>query len=411
MVAESAMYDRPIAERHRLIFYLGNLDAFDGNIICRDAFEQPPFHPQFDRLFASGIDPVNGPLPADGPADWPSIDEVHAYNARARQDVDECLQSATFVNSQHAFTEKGKVFWAVIEHRLMHVETLSYMFHWLPAGVKHGSNRASGERALPPAPRQVHIPAGGAMLGFPSRGPFLFGWDNEFERHSVAVPEFLVDAYNVNNEQYLEFLNAGGYQERSLWTDDAWEWIRNSGVKHPRFWIETGNGWLYKSMFEDIPLPLAWPVYVSHAEASAYVRWAGKSLPTESQFHRAAFGSPGGSERLFAWGDSLPEIIGANFDFRSWTPDPVGSGLQSSFGVHDLVGNGWEWTSTVFEPFPGFKPFPFYPGYSFNFFDGKHYVLKGASPRTAALLIRPSFRNWFQPFYPNVYATFRCVET
>jgi formylglycine-generating enzyme required for sulfatase activity len=83
---------------------------------------------------------------------------------------------------------------------------------------------------------------------------------------------------------------------------------------------------------------------------------------------------------------------------------------QSAFGVAGLVGNGWEWTSTKFGPFPGFEAFPFYPGYSANFFDGEHYVMKGASSRTASLLLRRSFRNWFQPFYPNIYAGFRCVE-
>jgi len=85
-------------------------------------------------------------------------------------------------------------------------------------------------------------------------------------------------------------------------------------------------------------------------------------------------------------------------------------GRASAFGIYDLVGNGWEWTGTPFAPFKGFEPFPFYPGYSANFFDGKHFVMKGASPRTAASLVRESFRNWFQPHYPNVYATFRCVE-
>ena len=255
IVAQSAMYDRPIAERHRTIFYLGHLEAFDGNMICHASFELPPFHPEFDRMFAFGIDPVNGHLPDDSPSDWPSMEEVLSYNARVRQRVDECLQRATLVNSQNPYVENGQIFWAIIEHRLMHAETLAYMFHWLPAGLKHGPTGARGVRAVPPAPRQVHIPSGEATLGFRPGGPFSFGWDNEFDRHSVAVPEFLVDAYNVTNQQYLEFLNAGGYQERSLWSDDAWKWIRSSDVKHPRFWMETGNGWLYKAMFEDIPLP------------------------------------------------------------------------------------------------------------------------------------------------------------
>ena len=166
-------------------------------------------------------------------------------------------------------------------------------------------------------------------------------------------------------------------------------------------------------MFGEIRLPLEWPVYVSHAEATAYANWLGRKLPTEAQFHRAAYGTPEGTrERSYPWGEEAPGPSKGNFDFKSWDPLPVGAhpAGASVFGVHDLVGNGWEWTRTEFAPFPGFTTMPFYPGYSANFFDGKHYVMKGGSPRTAACMLRRSFRNWFQPHYPYVYATFRCVE-
>jgi formylglycine-generating enzyme required for sulfatase activity len=152
-------------------------------------------------------------------------------------------------------------------------------------------------------------------------------------------------------------------------------------------------------------------VYVSHAEASAYARYVGKSLPTEAQFHRAAYGTPEGSERAYPWGSSPPDPERGNFDFQYWDPVAVASypGGRSALGVDDLIGNGWEWTSSLFAPLTGFEPFPFYPGYSANFFDGQHYVMKGGSPRTAACMLRRSFRNWFQAHYPFVYASFRCV--
>jgi formylglycine-generating enzyme required for sulfatase activity len=164
-------------------------------------------------------------------------------------------------------------------------------------------------------------------------------------------------------------------------------------------------------MFGEVSLPLEAPVYVSHAEASAYVRWAGKSLPTEAQFHRAAYGTPEGAEREFPWGNEAPDSRHGNFNFQHWDPTPVGAYPDgaSAFGVHDLVGNGWEWTSTPFAPFGGFQAFPFYPGYSADFFDGKHFVMKGGSARTAACMLRRSFRNWFQPHYPYIYATFRGI--
>ena len=165
-------------------------------------------------------------------------------------------------------------------------------------------------------------------------------------------------------------------------------------------------------MFDEVPLPLDWPVYVSQAEASAYARRAGKALPTEAQWQRAAYGMPDGSERSYPWGVDAPGAKLGNFDFHRWDPTPVGAfpAGQSAFGVADLLGNGWEWTSSLFEPFPGFEPFPFYRGYSADFFDRQHYVLKGGSARTAACMLRRSFRNWFQPHYQYVYAGFRCVS-
>jgi formylglycine-generating enzyme required for sulfatase activity len=156
-------------------------------------------------------------------------------------------------------------------------------------------------------------------------------------------------------------------------------------------------------MFREIPLPPDWPVWVTWNQAAAYAEWAGKRLPTEPEFHLAAYG-PAGREH------AAPEALRDNFDFERWDPIPVHAAGLNTSGVAGAVGNGWEWTSTVFGPFPGFEPFSFYPGYSANFFDGEHYVMKGASPRTAACMTRPSFRNWFRPEYPYVYAGFRVVE-
>jgi len=165
-------------------------------------------------------------------------------------------------------------------------------------------------------------------------------------------------------------------------------------------------------MFEPIPLPLAWPVYVSHAEAEAYARWRGVRLPTEAEFQRAAYGTPEEDERPFPWGDAPADARHGVFDFTGWDPAPTGSHPdgRSAWGVDDLVGNGWEWTSTPFAPFPGFRAMAAYPEYSADFFDGDHFVMKGASSATARELLRPTFRNWFRARYPYVYATFRCVR-
>jgi iron(II)-dependent oxidoreductase len=215
----------------------------------------------------------------------------------------------------------------------------------------------------------VHIPAGTALLGTPRTH---FGWDNEFPAHRVHVPEFTIDALNVTNGEYREYMQA-------------------TGAKAPHFWTDDGR---FRGLFELQPLNLDAPVYVTHDEAAAYARWKGKRLPTEPELERAT-------------GDSIPE---GNFGFANYGPVSVGSYAPNSWGVYDLYGNGWEWTSTVFDGFPGFEPMPSYSLYSTDFFDGAHYVMKGASPVTARELVRRGFRNWFRPNYPYVYATFRCVQ-
>ncbi len=166
-----------------------------------------------------------------------------------------------------------------------------------------------------------------------------------------------------------------------------------------------------RGVFEELPLPRSWPVYVSHDQAAAYAAWSGVRLPSEAEFHRAAYGTPDGQDRIYPWGDTVPNALHGNFDFERFDPEPVDAhpAGASAWEIEDLIGNGWEWTSTVFGPFPGFEPMASYPQYSADFFDGRHYVMKGASPVTARELVRPSFRNWFYSDYPYMYAKFRCV--
>ena len=413
LVHRASLYDRPIPERHRFIFYVGHVEAFDWNLLRESVFGLKSFRPEFDRLFAFGIDPVGGGLPSDQQSDWPSLETVQDYVSRIRIALDEKLTHG--ILESHART-RGDISLdtllnVAIEHRLMHAETLAYMLHQLPFDkkVRQPGQPALATTAVPH--RMVEIPAGVATVGL-SRNAQSFGWDNEYEAHSAVVPAFEIDQFMVTNRQYLDFVNAGGYETRAFWTDTDWNWKTNQGVSHPVLWKKANNLWLYRSMSEELPLPLDWPVYVSHAEATAYARWAGKSLPTEEEWHRAAYGTPDGRERTYPWGSGALDANFGNFDFDRWDPTPVNAHPtgQSAFGVHGMLGNGWEWTSTIFAPFPGFEPFPFYRGYSADFFDGKHFVMKGGSAHTAACLLRPTFRNWFQAHYQYVYAGFRCVS-
>ena len=410
IVRPDSLYERPIPERHRIVFYLGHLEAFDWNLL-REPLGLKVFHPEFDRLFAFGIDPVDGGLPSDQPTDWPSIDQVRGYDQQIRRALDDAVDSAG-PGRGHEGENRRVLLNVAIEHRLMHAETLAYMLHQLPLDRKVGPPSTPRTHSAPVAPGMVEVPAGAATLGIP-RDNGHFGWDNEFQENTVEVPAFGIDRYKVTHREFLRFVDAGGYEERSFWTDPDWAWRTAQNVTHPAFWLRSEDRWHLRTMFDEIDLPLDWPVYVSHAEASAYARWAGKALPTEAQWHRVAYGTPRGKERQYPWGSKPPQgPTYGNFDFQSWDPTCVNASPEgrSALGAEDLLGNGWEWTSTVFQPFPGFEPFPFYPGYSANFFDGQHFVMKGGSPRTAACMLRRSFRNWFQPHYPYVYAGFRCVS-
>jgi len=413
-----AYYTRPIALRNPIVFYEGHLPAFSVIAMLKRGLGRPGVDAQMERLFERGIDPdsVDQAVPRSGAGTvWPSRDEVLAFGRRADEAIIDALGRATFDLSggEHRAMRRGEAIFTALEHEAMHQETLLYMWHRLPHELKRAPRALRYERGGdPPAHASVAIPGGVATLGA-DRAAIPFGWDNEFGRHRIEVEAFEIDVHNVTNADFLEFVDAGGYRTRELWSETGWEWRECEGIAHPAFWVRDGSRWDWRGMFENIALPPAWPVYVSGEEAAAFARWRGRRLPTEAEYHRAAFGTPGRSdtdaERDFPWGDAAPDATRGNFDFASWEPVPVGARPlgASAWGVQDLVGNGWEWTSTAFAPFRGFESMASYPEYSADFFDGQHYVIKGASPATARELVRRSFRNWFRPNYPFVYAKFR----
>lgn len=398
LLTPAALYTRPVAERHRLIFYLGHLEAFDWNLLA-PRLSLSSFAPHLDQLFAFGIDPTNGNLPTDQPSDWPSHGEVLAYVANVRHRLD--AELATLADAAPA-----EFLACAIEHRLMHAETLAYLFHRLPYTQKLPQSQTILPSVAPQPNTWVPIPAGEVALGRPDSGS-SFGWDNEFGELRTAVAPFEMQAQAVSNGEYLEFMEAGGYRNPTIWRNEDWSWIEAQNIKHPAFWLPAGEAstghaqWSWRGMFEPLPLPLDAPVYLSWAEAQAYAHWRGWRLPTEAEWQWAAYGE---SLLDFPLGEGLPYAT-------AWDPLPP-SALAANFrGLVGLLGNGWEWTASLFAPFPGFAARDYYPGYSADFFDHKHFVLKGASVRTPTRLRRRTFRNWFQPHYPYVYATLRCVRT
>jgi iron(II)-dependent oxidoreductase len=413
MLVPEAYHDRPIALRNPIVFYEGHLPAFSVNTLLKKGLGEPGLDPRFEILFERGIDPDDVSAVPGAPAAWPPRGQIQAYGERADRAIVEALETKDVTRGDNPVLARGLAAYTILEHEPMHQETLLYMWNRLPYEKKKAPKRTprpvlGGD---PPARATVRVPAGRATLGA-KRDDIPFGWDNEFSERVVEVPEFEIDVDDVTNRDFLEFVRAGGYEREDLWSEEGWGWRVENDVRHPAFWERSGDDWTWRGMFEALPLPPAWPVFVSHAEASAYARWRDSRLPTEAEFHRAAYGTRSGSERSYPWGEEAPDRTRGNFDFARWDPAPVGSfpAGASAWGVRDLLGNGWEWTSTVFGPFPGFEPMPSYPVYSADFFDGKHWVMKGGSFATTTPLLRRSLRNWFRGNYPYVYATFRTVR-
>ncbi len=422
ILTDEAWPEQPIPLRQPFLFYLGHLPAFAWNQIGRRLLQRTAFRPEFDSLFERGIDPVG--VDAYAPrASWPERDAVLQYRDCVRGALASSLDSA-------AGSEVGAAVAMVIEHEQMHHETLLYMVQELDHALKRRPEAwpglAEGIDASPV--RAIEVPEGETVLGA-DRGALPFGWDNEFPAQRIQVAAFVIDDRPVSNGDWLAFAEAGGYRDHRLWRDEDWEWVKRRALRMPHGWRREPAGEVLepaaddlsparlrvRTLLEDVPFERAasWPVAVSWAEAAAFTRWRRARLPSEAEWQRAAYGEPRGGARPWPWGDDPLRREHANAAFSRGSPAPTAlqAAGASAWGVKDLLGNGWEWTATPFAPLPGFRPMPSYPGYSADFFDGRHFVLRGGSWATEVGLLRPSFRNWFQPHYPYVFSKLRCART
>jgi formylglycine-generating enzyme required for sulfatase activity len=390
-LSPAAYRQAPIPLRHPFVFYDGHLPAFSYIVLHRKALGGAPLDAEAEALFQRGIDPAD--VDSAGRLQrtvWPDHDTMRRLIAGWDAAILDDLSRAPLNDEANPLLAGAQSVFTILEHEPMHHETLLYLVAQVPFEHKSGPPLVVEDR-MPPPCDPIAIPAGRATLG--KHRDAGFGWDNEHDEHVVDVAAFSIDVHDVTNGEYLAFVRAG--------------------AAPPPFWIERDGEVRLRTVYGEIPLPPSWPVYVTQREATAFATWCGARLPTEAEYHRAAFGTPDGNERAFPWGDAAPTSEHGNFDFRRFDPEPIGSSPAgvSAWGVHDLIGNGWEWTSTPFAPFDGFTPMASYPVYSADFFDGHHYVMKGASPVTSHHLVRRSFRNWFYADYPYMFATFRRVYT
>lgn len=260
----------------------------------------------------------------------------------------------------------------------------------------------------------AHIPGGKFILGANRDAPFVF--DNEKWAHEIDVVPFNMARTPVTEFQFAEFVEAGGYFRPELWSEQGWAWRKAAQADSPVYWRRGPNGWQRRHFNSWVDLdPYRPAMHVNFFEAEAYCNWADRRLPTEAEWEAAAVGQLGPDETLslqrrkWPWGDEPPDPTRANLDAINMDSVDVRACRRgdSAFGVRQLIGNLWEWTSSVFEPYPGFEP-DIYSQNSQPWF-GTRRVLRGGSWATRSELIRPTLRNYFTPDRRDVYAGLRTV--
>lgn len=299
----------------------------------------------------------------------------------------------------------------IVQHEAMHDETILQHVVCFPQGNYVPAFReAKAKPRVDPAALSgfVHHAGGTFPLGAKWRSPWTF--DNEWPAHAVHVGPFWLAQAPVTNAMFLRFMEAGGYEERGLWCDAGWRWLQNEPVQAPLHWQRRDGGWVRQEADRVLPVDPDEPVvHVSWFEADAVARFYDCRLPTEAEWEYAALWDPvAGRKRVWPWGDEEPSGAHANLDHWRWGPEPVGSHPEgaSVAGVHQLVGDVWEWTASRFGPYPGFEAFP-YRGYSEVFFTGEYRVLRGGSWATRSSLRLGTFRNWDFPVRRQIFAGLR----
>ncbi|KYG51911.1 sulfatase-modifying factor 1 [Streptomyces sp. WAC04657] len=334
--------------------------------------------------------------------------EARAYAADVRLRILDVLERAPLEG--RPLLDAGFVFGMVAQHEQQHDETM-LITHQLRKGPPVLSAPPPPVHRSGPLPAEVLVPGGPFTMGT-SDEPWAL--DNERPAHRRDVPAFHIDTVPVTNGAYRAFVADGGYTDRRWWHPEGWAQIREHGIGAPLFWRRDGEQWLRRRFGVTEPVPEEEPVlHVSWYEADAYARWAGRRLPTEAEWEKAARYDPAtGRSRRHPWGDADPGPEHANLGQRHLGPAAAGSYPEgaSPLGVRQLIGDVWEWTASDFLPYPGFTAFP-YKEYSEVFFGPEHKVLRGGSFAVDAVACRGTFRNWDLPVRRQIFAGFRTARS
>lgn len=405
---EEAFFMRADPLRHPIIFYYGHTSVFFVNKLVLAGLLPSHINPHFESIFAIGVDEMSWDDLNEENYDWPTVAEVREYRKTVKAEITKLIKElplALPINWENPF-------WPIImgiEHQNIHIETSSVLIRQLPVDkLQTGifSNICDDDQAIV-TNELIDVEGSKIKLGKAQSHP-LYGWDLEYGNFEERVEDFKASKYLVSNAEFLEFIEAGGYQNKQWWTEEGWSWCTYKQAKHPQFWIETDGEYSLRLMTQIIPMKWSFPAEINYLEAKAFCNWksakTGKMLrlPTEAEWYKLIEVSQ--VKDAIEW-----EVAPGNINLEHFSSScPVDSFAFGDF--YDLMGNVWQWTETPITGYPGFKVHPLYDDFSTPTFDGKHNIIKGGSwistGNEATLNARYAFRRHFYQ-----HAGFRYVES
>ncbi|MDB2363791.1 5-histidylcysteine sulfoxide synthase [Flavobacteriales bacterium] len=403
---ETAFYKSPDPLRNPLIFYWGHTAVFYINKFILAGVITDRINPHFENIFARGVDP-DLPENLDILDVWPKVSEVNEYRETAYRlisDIIDNLDDSDTINENHPM-------WSLmmsIEHDRIHFETSSVLMRQLDTEFLTIPNEWSLAPSNGTSPSNELIQIQGGKLSYgKDQNDGVFGWDNEYGKKSTNVEPFQVCKNMISNEDYLSFVESGEYNNQKHWSEEGWEWKTRVFALSPRFWVENEGGFLYRSQFENISMPLSWPAEVNAHEALAYCSWLndGSRLLTEDEYQFLLLTE--------ADKDHYPNInhdkSNVNLKFNSPTPVDYFQDLSNS-PINDLQGNVWEWLSSEFKPLEGFSTHRLYEDFSNPYFDNEHNMMLGGSWATTGYAANFFYRLWFRRHFYQ-HAGFRIAKS
>ena len=413
--SKDAYFKNPDPLRHPLIFYWGHTAVFYINKLKLSGLIQKGIDPHLETIMAVGVDPEKaGDLEARDL--WPSVETVTQYRLKAYDLICSVIKTKPIPER----IDKNSPWWALmmgLEHDRIHFETSSVLIRQLPLNVvkrprswvyapsdtfmDSASNAPEIEMIPVLHPGRQETP-GKVFLGKQEDYP-TFGWNNEYGYIEVPVKPFAVSKTMITNQQYLCFVKAGAYDLNQYWSKEGINWLNNNTVSHPKFWIPSGEKYRLRVMFDEIPMPLSWPVEVNCHEAEAFCNWKQGRLLSEGEFQAIV------QKELAPLSETWSGDFNLNLKYGS--PSPVGSipAAISCDGVQDYLGNVWCWLSNDFYPLPGFEPHPLYSDFSEPFMDNKHAMLAGGSWASTGTSASKYYRLWFRRHFFQ-HAGFRLAK-